>query len=216
MKFFVDSADLKQIQEIYSWFPLDGVTTNPSLVAKSGKDHHQLIQSVCGLVKDGDISAEVLATDSEGMLKEARVLASLHSQVVVKLPLTKEGLIATHQLAKENIKTNLTLCFSPLQALLAAKAGATMVSVFVGRLDDIGADGMSVVEQTLQIFSNYNLNTQVLVASVRNVFHVLTSAELGADIITIPPQLFPQLVEHPLTKIGLKKFLKDAERAVKK
>ena len=210
MKFFVDSADLKQIQEIYSCFPLDGVTTNPSLVAKSGKNHHQLIKSVCELVKGGAISAEVLATDTKGMLKEARVLAGLHSQVVVKLPLTKEGLVATHQLSKENIKTNLTLCFSPLQALLAAKAGATMVSVFVGRLDDIGADGMSVVEQTLQIFSNYNLNTQVLVASVRSVFHILTSAEMGADIITIPPKLFPQLVEHPLTKTGLEKFLKDA------
>jgi len=210
MKFFVDSADVKQIQDIYSWFPLDGVTTNPSLVAKTGEDHHQLIKSVCELVKGGAISAEVLASDTEGMIQEARALANLHSQIVVKLPLTKEGLVATHQLSRENIKINLTLCFSPLQALLAAKAGATMVSVFVGRLDDIGADGMSVVEQVLQIYSNYNLTTQVLVASVRNIFHVLTSLEVGADIITIPPALFSQLVAHPLTKTGLAKFLKDA------
>ena len=212
MKFFVDSADLEQIRDIHSWFPLDGVTTNPSLVSKSGQEHHQLICSVCEIVKGGMISAEVLAVDSAGMLKEARTLAGLHPQVVVKLPLTKEGLIACYQLSKENIKTNLTLCFSPLQALLAARAGASMVSVFVGRLDDIGAEGMSVVEQVLQIFSNYNLNTKVLTASVRNISHILMSAEMGADIITIPPKLFPLLVQHPLTKTGLAQFLKDAKK----
>jgi len=216
MLFFVDTAELDEIQKINNWFPLDGVTTNPSLVAKSGKEHHSLIRSICEEVKGGLISAEVLATSLEGMLKEARELSTLHPQVVVKLPLTKEGLMATRVLNKENILTNLTLCFSALQALSVAKAGASFVSIFVGRLDDIGVDGMEVVSQTLQIFSQYQLKTKVLVASVRHVSHILAATEIGADIITIPPKLFLPMIEHPLTDIGLKQFLNSAKHLVKK
>lgn len=211
MKFFVDTADLRQIQEINKWFFLDGVTTNPTLVAKSGEEHHSLIRSICKEVR-GPVSAEVLSTDSEEMIKEARALSKLHPQVVVKLPLTREGLVATACLSKENISTNLTLCFSALQALVAAKAGATFVSVFVGRLDDIGVDGMEVVSQVVHIFSQYQMNTKVLVASVRHLSHVQAAAEAGADIITMPPALFVKMVEHPLTDKGLAQFLESAGR----
>lgn len=209
MKFFIDTADIKQIEEINSWFPLAGATTNPALVAKSGGNHHDLIRSICNVVK-GPVSAEVLATSAKEMLKEAKVLADLHSQVVVKLPLIQEGLKATRELNAKNISTNLTLCFSALQALAAARAGATFVSVFVGRLDDIGLDGMEIVAQTIQIFSQYQVKTKVLVASVRHLSHVLSAAELGADFITMPPALFSQMVEHPLTDKGLAQFLKAA------
>lgn len=209
MQFFVDTADLKQIKEVNDWFPLEGVTTNPTLVAKSGEEHHSLIRSICEVVK-GPVSAEVLATSSEEMIKEARVLAGLHPQVVVKLPLTQPGLVATSCLNKENISTNLTLCFSSLQALTAAKAGATFVSVFVGRLDDIGVDGMEIVSQVVHIFSQYQIKTKVLVASVRHLSHVQAAAETGADIITIPPSLFLKMIEHPLTDKGLAQFLKSA------
>ena len=209
MQFFVDTADLKQIKQINNWFPLDGVTTNPTLVAKSGEEHHSLIRSICEVVK-GPVSAEVLATSSEEMIKEARVLSGLHPQVVVKLPLTKPGLVATACLSEENISTNLTLCFSALQALAAAKAGATFVSVFVGRLDDIGVDGMEMISQVEHIFSQYQIKTKVLMASVRHLSHVLAAAETGADIITIPPDLFAKMVEHPLTDKGLAQFLKSA------
>ena len=211
MRFFVDTADLKQIKEINNWFPLDGVTTNPTLVAHSGEEHHSLISSICEAVK-GSVSAEVLSTSSEEMLKEARVLSNIHSQVVVKLPLTQEGLIATRRLSGENISTNLTLCFSALQALAAARAGATFVSVFVGRLDDIGVDGMEIVAQIIQIFSQYQIKTKVLVASVRHLSHVQAAAEMGADIITIPSALFLQMIQHPLTDKGLAQFLKSAGR----
>ena len=211
MRFFVDTADLEKIKEINRWFPLDGVTTNPTLVADSGAEHHGLIRSICEVVK-GSVSAEVLSTSSEEMIKEARVLAGLHSQVVVKLPLTKQGLIATACLSKENISTNLTLCFSALQALSAAKAGATFVSVFVGRLDDIGVDGMELVSQVVHIFSQYQVQTKVLVASVRHLSHVLAASETGADIVTIPPALFSKMIEHPLTDKGLAQFLKSAGR----
>ena len=209
MKFFIDTAELDKIKEVNSWFTLDGVTTNPTLIAKSGKDHHDVIRSVCEVVK-GPVSAEVLATSAEEMIKEAKTLAALHSQVVVKLPLTQEGLVATRALSGEGISTNLTLCFSALQAFAAARAGATFVSVFVGRWDDVGVDGMEIVAQVINIFSQYQLKAKVLVASVRNVSHVLTSAELGADIVTLPPALFSQMVQHPLTDKGLAQFLKSA------
>ena len=209
MKFFIDTAELDKIKEVNSWFTLDGVTTNPTLIAKSGKNHHDVIRSVCEIVK-GPVSAEVLATSAEGMIKEAKTLAALHPQVVVKLPLTQEGLIATRTLSEEKISTNLTLCFSALQALAAAHAGATFVSVFVGRWDDVGIDGMEIVAQVINIFSQYQLKAKVLVASVRNVSHVLASAELGADMVTLPPALFSQMVQHPLTDKGLAQFLKSA------
>ena len=211
MKFFIDTAELDKIKEVNSWFTLDGVTTNPTLIAKSGKDHHDVIRSVCEVVK-GPVSAEVLATSAEEMIKEAKTLAALHSQVVVKLPLTQEGLVATRALSGEGISTNLTLCFSALQAFAAARAGATFVSVFVGRWDDIGVDGMEIVAQVINIFSQYQLKAKVLVASVRNVSHVLTAAELGADIVTLPPALFSQMVQHPLTDKGLAQFLKSARK----
>jgi len=211
MQFFADTADLKQIQEINKWFPLDGVTTNPTLVAGSGEEHHSLIRSVCEVVK-GPVSAEVLSTDAEEMVKEACVLSSLHPQVVVKLPLNEQGLIATRLLKEKKISTNLTLCFSVLQALMAARAGAAFVSVFVGRLDDIGVDGMDVVSRIVPIFFRYQMKTKVLVASVRHVSHVLAAAETGADIVTIPPSLFLQMVQHPLTDKGLAQFLASAGR----
>ena len=209
MKVFVDTADLKQIQEINTWFPLDGVTTNPTLVAKSGKKQHSLIRSICELVK-GPVSAEVLSTTAKEMIEEAHSLAQLHPQVVVKLPLTREGLSATRTLSKENILTNLTLCFSALQALAAAKAGATFVSVFVGRLDDIGVEGMEIAAQIIQIFSQYQVKTKVLIASVRHSSHIVSAGEIGANIITIPPSLFLPMIQHPLTDKGLAQFLKSA------
>lgn len=211
MKFFIDTADIHQIKEINQWFPLDGVTTNPTLVAQVEQEHHHLIRSISEVVK-GPVSAEVLSTSSEEMLKEARELAGLHSQVVVKLPLTQQGLVTTQLLKKENIPTNLTLCFSALQALAAARAGATFVSIFVGRLDDIGMDGMEVVSQVIHIFSHYQVDTKVLVASVRHVSHLLAAAELGADVVTIPPALFSKMIQHPLTDKGLAQFLKSAGR----
>ncbi len=212
MQFFADTADLKQIREINRWFPLHGVTTNPTLVAQSGEEHHKLIQAIAETVK-GPVSAEVLSTSLEGMLKEARTLADLHPQVVVKLPMTKEGLQATRELKQENIPVNVTLCFSTLQALAAARAGAHFVSPFVGRLDDIGVDGMEIVSQIVAMFSHYQIKTKVLVASVRHLSHVLSAGETGADIVTLPPSLFSQMVQHPLTDKGLARFLKDARNA---
>ncbi len=215
MQFFVDTADLKQIKEINKWFPVDGVTTNPTLVAKSGEEHISLIRSIAETV-EGPVSAEVITTSSEEMIKEARVLSKIHPQVVVKLPLNPEGLLATQILSKENISTNLTLCFSALQALSATRAGANFVSVFVGRLDDTGGDGMEIVSQIINIFTQYQIKSKVIVASVRNVSHILTSANLGADIVTIPPALFLQMVQHPLTDKGLAQFLASARGAEKK
>ena len=211
MQFFADTADLKQIREINKWFPLHGVTTNPTLVAQTGEEHHNLIRSIADTVK-GPVSAEVLATSLEGMLQEARVLAGLHPQVVVKLPLTKEGLQATRQLSQEKIPVNVTLCFSALQALTAAHAGATYISPFVGRLDDIGIDGLDIVSQIVALFSCYQIKTKVLVASVRHLSHILSAGEIGADIVTVPPTLFSKMVQHPLTDKGLAQFLKDARK----
>ena len=209
MQFFIDTADLKQVKEINSWFPLDGVTTNPTLVAKAGEDHHEIIRALSREVK-GPVSAEVLSTTAEGMVEEGKVLSQIHPKVTVKIPMIKEGLKAVRILKKDNISTNVTLCFSALQALSAVRAGADFVSVFVGRLDDMGVDGMEIVSQTVQIFTQYQVTAKLIVASVRHVSHVLASAQIGADIVTLPPALFAQMVEHPLTDKGLAQFLASA------
>jgi transaldolase len=215
MKIFIDTANLAEIKEAASMGLLDGVTTNPSLVAKeSGMDFRTLLAEICKIV-DGDISAEVVATDLDGMLREGRELAKIDGNIVVKLPLTKDGLKATRVFADEGIKTNVTLCFSPTQALLAAKAGAYIISPFVGRLDDISADGMGLIQQILTIYDNYEFDTQVLVASVRHPMHVVESAMMGAHIATMPFSVITQLVKHPLTDIGLEKFLADWKKMQK-
>lgn len=187
---------------------LDGVTTNPSLVAKEGRDFRELLTEICAVVP-GDISAEVIATDAEGMLKEGRELAKIHDNIVVKVPLTEDGLRAVKQFAAEGIRTNVTLCFSPNQALLAAKAGAYIISPFVGRLDDISTNGMDLIRQILTIYWNYQFETQVLVASIRHPMHVVESASMGAHIATMPYKVLTGLLRHPLTDIGLEKFLQD-------
>jgi len=208
MKFFIDTASVDEIREAASLGILDGVTTNPSLVSKEGKDFRKLLDEILEIV-DGPVSAEVIATDYEGILKEAREYSSIHKNIVVKVPLIKEGLKAVKTLSNENIKTNVTLCFSPTQALLAAKAGATYVSPFIGRLDDISTSGMELIEQVVQIYRNYGYETQVLVASVRHPLHVVEAALIGADVCTIPFAVINKLFNHPLTDIGLNNFLKD-------
>jgi transaldolase len=208
MKFFIDTANIDEIREAASLGILDGVTTNPSLVYKSGKDFRKLLDEILEIV-DGPVSAEVIATDYEGILKEAREYASIHKNIVVKVPLIKEGLKAVKTLSDENINTNVTLCFSPTQALLAAKAGATYISPFIGRLDDISTNGMELIEQIMQIYRNYSYETQVLVASVRHPLHVVEAALIGADVCTIPFAVINKLFNHPLTDSGLDKFLSD-------
>ena len=208
MKFFIDTADIDEIREAASLGILDGVTTNPSLVYKAGKDFRKLLDEILEIV-DGPVSAEVIATDYDGILKEAREYASIHKNIVVKVPLIKEGLMAVKTLSDENINTNVTLCFSPTQALLAAKAGATYISPFVGRLDDISINGMELIEQIVQIYRNYSYDTQVLVASVRHPLHVVEAALIGADVCTIPFAVINKLFNHPLTDNGLDKFLSD-------
>jgi transaldolase len=208
MKFFIDTADVAEIREAESYGLLDGVTTNPSLIAKTGRKFRDVIEEICEIV-DGPVSAEVVSTEYDGMVKEARQLADIHPNVVVKIPLILEGLKAVRWCSDHGIQTNVTLCFNPLQALMAAKAGATFISPFVGRLDDIGAEGMEVVSQILEIYDAYDLDTEVLVASVRNPLHVLEAARLGADAATIPLNVLQQLVKHPLTDAGLAKFLAD-------
>ena len=208
MKFFIDTASVNEIREAASLGILDGVTTNPSLVSKEGKDFRKLLDEILEIV-DGPVSAEVIATDYEGILKEAREYSSIHKNIVVKVPLIKEGLKAVKTLSNENIKTNVTLCFSPTQALLAAKAGATYVSPFIGRLDDISTNGMELIEQVVQIYRNYGYETQVLVASVRHPLHVVEAALIGADVCTIPFAVINKLFNHPLTDIGLNNFLSD-------
>jgi transaldolase len=214
MKFFIDTANIEEIKEAHRMGMVDGVTTNPSLVAKEGRDFEEIIKEICEIV-DGPISAEVISLDSEGMVTEARHLASIHTNIVVKIPMTVEGLKATRQLTAEEIKTNVTLVFSPLQALMAAKAGASYVSPFVGRLDDIAHDGLALVEQIVEIYNNYAFDTEVIVASVRHPLHVLESALLGADIATIPFNVIAKLASHPLTDKGIKAFLDDWNRAQK-
>jgi transaldolase len=209
MKFFIDTANLKEIQECAEMNLIDGVTTNPSLVAKEGNiDFKEHIAAICKLTP-GDVSAEVTSIDAEGMIREGRELAKIAPNVVIKCPLTLEGLKATRTLDGENIKVNVTLCFSPAQAILAAKAGATYLSPFVGRLDDIGQNGMDLISEIVQIFSNYNWKTQVLVASIRNPIHLIEAAKIGADVATIPYKVITQLVKHPLTDNGMESFLAD-------
>ena len=208
MKFFIDTADINQIEKAYATGLIDGVTTNPSLIAKSGADFKTRIKEICDIVK-GDVSAEVAATDYDTMLKEAHILAKIASNVVVKLPLTQDGLRVCHILSGEKIKTNVTLCFSSNQALLAAKAGATYISPFIGRLDDIGQDGLKLIEDIVILYKNYGFKTQILAASVRHTMHVHHAALAGADVATIPMNVFEQLYHHPLTDKGLEAFVKD-------
>jgi transaldolase len=211
MKFFIDTASIDEIREAASLGILDGVTTNPSLVSKEGKDFRKLLDEILEIV-DGPVSAEVIATDYEGILKEAREYAAIHKNIVVKVPLIKEGLKAVKTLSEENIKVNVTLCFSPAQALLAAKAGATYISPFIGRLDDISTSGMDLISQIVQIYRNYNFSTEVLVASVRHPLHLVEAALIGADICTMPFGVIDKLFNHPLTDIGLRKFLADWDK----
>lgn len=215
MKFFIDTANINEIKEAHSMGMVDGVTTNPSLIAKEGRDFKEIIQEICAVV-DGPISAEVISLDAEGMIREARDLAGIHANIVVKIPMTVDGLKATRQLTKEEIKTNVTLVFSPLQALMAAKAGAAFVSPFIGRLDDLSQEGILLVEQIVEIYSNYAFDTEIIVASVRNPLHVLDSALIGADIATIPFDVLAKLAAHPLTDKGIKAFLDDWEKSQKK
>lgn len=209
MKFFLDTASIQEIREAASWGILDGVTTNPSLVAKEkGISFEELLTEICSIVK-GPVSAEVISTTSKEMLVEAHKLAKIADHIVVKIPLIAEGLKTVKILSGENIHTNVTLCFSSGQALLAAKAGASMISPFVGRLDDISQDGMRLIEEIVTIYRNYQFTTEVLVASIRHPIHIQQAAIMGADIATIPWKVFEQLVKHPLTDIGLDKFLAD-------
>ncbi len=214
MKIFIDSADINEIREVHSWGILDGVTTNPTLVAKTGKKFDVCIKEIVELVK-GPISVEVISSDWEGMVKEARELAKYGEWITIKIPMTKDGLKAVKILSQEDIKTNMTLVFSPNQAILAAKAGATFVSPFVGRLDDISHFGMEIVGDIVQIYKNYNFKTEIIVASVRNPLHVVTAAKLGAHIVTCPYQVLELMVKHPLTDIGIKKFFEDYQKIPK-
>jgi len=211
MKFFIDTANIEEIKKAWELGVIDGVTTNPSLISKEKKDPVALFREICAIV-DGPISAEVLATKTEDMVKEAEELAKIHENIVVKIPMIEDGLRAVRRLTAAGIRTNVTLIFSSTQALLAAKAGATYVSPFVGRLDDISHTGMDVVADIQTIYENYVFDTQVIVASIRNPLHVVEAALIGADIATIPYSVIGQLIKHPLTDIGLAKFLKDWEK----
>ncbi len=209
MEFFLDTADVKLIKELNKTGLINGITTNPSLVAKSGENFLEILKEITKIIK-GPISAEVTALDTKGMIAEANKLKKISKNIVIKLPLTESGLKACKSLSKRKIKTNVTLCFSAAQALLAAKCGATYISPFVGRLDDIGENGMELIQQIKSIYSNYkNLNTKILVASVRNADHVIKSAIIGADVVTLPPDTLMELYNHPLTKKGLDAFLSD-------
>jgi transaldolase len=215
MKFYLDTASVKEIQEAASLGLLDGVTTNPSLVAKEGRVFREVLVEICNIV-DGPISAEVVSIEADAMVKEGRELAKIHKNIVVKVPLIAEGLKATKRLTAEGIKVNVTLCFSPTQALLAAKAGAWCVSPFIGRLDDISSNGMELIRQIVTIYKNYDFKTYVLVASVRHPQHVVEAALAGGHICTMPFAIFQQMVKHPLTDLGLKKFLADWDALNKK
>jgi len=211
MKFFIDTANIDEIRKANELGMVDGVTTNPSLVAKEGREFKGLLKEICSIV-DGPVNAEVVSLDAGGMIREARELVKLADNIVVKVPLIEEGLKATRTLSGEGIMVNVTLCFSPVQALMAAKAGASFISPFVGRLDDISQVGMELVDQIITIYDNYGYETEVIVASVRNPTHVLDAALMGADIATIPYKVISQLIKHPLTDIGLEKFLADWKR----
>ncbi|MEN8136470.1 MAG: fructose-6-phosphate aldolase [Thermodesulfobacteriota bacterium] len=211
MKFFIDTANIDEIKEAVAMGMIDGVTTNPSLIAREGRDFHEVITEICGLVK-GPVSAEVVSLDAEGMLKEGRELAKIGDNIVIKVPMTTDGLVAAKTFAGEGIKTNVTLVFSAAQALLAAKAGASFVSPFVGRLDDLAQNGMDLISDIMTILDNYGYASEVIVASVRHPMHVVESALIGADIATIPFKVISQLAKHPLTDIGIEKFLADWEK----
>jgi len=211
MKFFIDTANIDEIKEAAGMGILDGVTTNPSLAARENAPYHEILTEICQVV-DGPVSAEVIATDTEGMIREAEELVKIADNIVIKIPTILNGLTAIKTLGDRGIRTNATLVFSPLQALLVAKAGATYVSPFVGRLDDISTDGMALIADIVNIYANYVFETEVLVASVRNPIHVLEAARLGADVCTIPLKVIKQLIAHPLTDIGLEKFLEDYKK----
>ena len=215
MKLFIDTANIDEIRQANSLGIIDGVTTNPTLIAREGRDFIAVVKEICAIV-DGPISAEVVSLKSEEMIREAISLSGIHKNIVIKIPLSVEGLKATRSLSREGVKTNLTLCFSPNQALLAAKAGATYVSPFIGRLDDISQVGMDLVRDIKIIFANFNFKTQIIVASVRNPLHVLDAAKIGADIVTVPYSVLMALVKHPLTDIGIERFLKDWQNVPKK
>lgn len=212
MKFFIDTANVEEIKRAKDLGMVDGVTTNPSLVAKEGREFKGLIKEIADIV-DGPVSAEVVSLEAEGMVQEAKDLAGIADNMVIKIPLVEEGLKAVRSLTQEGIKTNVTLCFSPVQALMAAKAGAAYISPFVGRLDDISHVGMDLIEQIITIYENYAFDTEVIVASVRNPIHVLDAALMGADIATIPFKVIQQLIKHPLTDIGVDKFLSDWKKS---
>ena len=212
MKLFVDTGNLKEIEALAAIGVLDGVTTNPSLMAKETGDYRQILKQICQTVK-GPVSAEVVATDTAGMIREGRDLAAIDEHIVVKVPFTKEGVKACRTLSGEGTRVNVTLIFSATQAWLAAKAGATYVSPFVGRLDDIGTTGMNLIREIVDIFDNGEYATEVLVASVRHPIHIVEAARMGADVVTVPPAVIEQCFKHPLTDIGLEKFLKDWEKA---
>jgi transaldolase len=212
MKFFLDTGNIKEIESLMPLGIIDGVTTNPSLMAKEGGNPREIIKAICQLVK-GPVSAEVVSTDAEGMIKEGREWAKVDEHIVVKVPFIREGVKAIKTLSDEGIKINTTLCFSPTQALIAAKAGASYISPFVGRLDDIATDGLELVQQIIEIYQAYNFKTEVLVASVRHPMHIVHAARMGADICTCPAAVIEQCFKHPLTDIGLEKFLKDWEKA---
>ena len=211
MQIFIDSADIEEIRDAAAMGVIDGVTTNPSLVAKTGRPFKEVLVDICEVV-DGPISAEVVSTDYEGIISEARNLAAMHENIVVKVPLIAEGLKAVRTLTEEGIRTNVTLCFSATQGLLAAKAGATYISPFIGRVDDIAGSGMELVQQLVTVYGNYGLDTKVLAASIRHPLHVVEASLLGADVATIPHKVIHQLLKHPLTDIGLERFLADAKK----
>jgi transaldolase len=216
MKFFIDTANPDEIKRAYEMGVIDGVTTNPTLISKEKKDFESLIEEICRIIKGLPISLEVLSLNSEGMIEEARRLSRMGENIVVKIPMTTEGLKAIKALVSEGIKTNTTLVFSPTQALLAAKAGTTYVSPFIGRLDDIAQTGMELIEQIVTIFTNYGFESQVIVSSIRHPIHVLEAALIGADVATIPYKVIEQLVKHPLTDIGIERFLADWKKVPKK
>ena len=214
MKLFLDTANVEQIREANDWGIIDGVTTNPSLIAREGRNFTEVVEEICSIV-DGPISAEVISLDAKGMLKEGRELAKIHDNINIKVPMTAEGLKAVKEFSARGIKTNVTLVFSANQALLAAKAGATFVSPFVGRIDDTGHDGLQIVHDIVQIYMNYAFDTEIIVASTRNPIHVLEAAKAGAHIATVPWNLLQLMVKHPQTDIGIEKFLADWEKVPK-
>lgn len=214
MKLFIDTANIEEIKEIGDWGVICGVTTNPSLIAKEGRDFKEVIKEITTIL-DGPISAEVISLEKEGMIEEARELAKIHPNIIIKIPMTSEGLRAVRVLNEEGIKTNVTLVFSPSQALLAARAGATYVSPFVGRMDDIGNEGIDIIEDIVEIYNIHKIETEIIAASIRHPMHVLDAAKQGSHIATIPYNVFLQMVEHPMTDIGLENFLKDWEEVPK-